>query len=336
MSSQKINTFYLLPFVFIGLLRTTYGQLALFEPIEKNKTLLIVGQDLGAIGGFSKPNNDGYVDHIELVPGGITSYTSIPSLGGLNESTNYGCGDIDAKAIIQNRKFDNSVLVLGLYLVNELKNINQGEYDITIREMGEWIKATKRPVFLRIGYEFDGEWNHHDPEAYQLAYRRIVNIFRSTYVENCATVWQSTGRFDTTYLMQWYPGDDYVDWVGYSHFDNFGEATLQIARNHHKPVMIAESTPLHLQTDEGNPHHVWNQWFIPFFNQIHANSDIIRAVAYINADWESQPMWAGQNWGDSRIQENEFIKKKWLEEISSDFWLNASPSLFQQLNQDTW
>lgn len=335
MSSEK-NTLSILFLLFSISTLSTYAQKALYEPIEKDKVLLIIGQDLGAIGGFSKPNNDGYVDHIELTPGGITSYTSLPTLGGLKQSTNYGCGDIDAKAIIQNKKFDNSVLVLGLYLVNELKNINRGEYDAIIREMGEWIKATKRPVFLRIGYEFDGEWNHHDPEAYQLAYRRIVNIFRNAYVENCATVWQSTGRFDSTYLMKWYPGDEYVDWVGYSHFDNFGEATLQIARSHNKPVMIAESTPLHLQTDEGMPEDVWNQWFAPFFKQIHDNSDVIRAVAYINADWESQPMWAGQNWGDSRIQENEYIQNKWLEEVSSNFWLNASPSLFQQLNQETW
>ena len=36
---------------------------------------------------------------------------------------------------------------------------------------------------------------------------------------------------------------------------------------------------------------IWDEWYEPFFEFIHENKDIIRAVAYINTHWQSQPMW---------------------------------------------
>src|ERR1700693_6422639 len=53
---------------------------------------------------------------------------------------------------------------------------------------GPWTPISRRwrrlcakrtnPSFMRIGYEFDGEWNAYEPEAYVAAWRRIVEIFR--------------------------------------------------------------------------------------------------------------------------------------------------------------
>jgi len=41
---------------------------------------------------------------------------------------------------------------------------------------------------------------------------------------------------------------------------------------------------------------IWNDWYVPFFDFIHADNDVICAVAYINVDWDSQSMWANQGW----------------------------------------
>ena len=38
------------------------------------------------------------------------------------------------------------------------------------------------------------------------------------------------------------------------------------------------------------PEAIWHDWYKPFSDFIHANTDFIRAVAYINADWNEQPM----------------------------------------------
>jgi hypothetical protein len=148
----------------------------------------------------------------------------------------------------------------------------------------------------------------------------------------------------------WYPGDEYVDWVGISYFSSvqpFQDSLLEFARAHDKPLMIAESAPQGYDLEEltyGSPastgrslsattaEEIWRRWYEPFLGFIHANADVIRAVAYINVAWNEQPMWqpgAGNGyWGDSRIQANEVIKERWLEEISVDFWAHGSPELF--------
>ena len=81
---------------------------------------------------------------------------------------------------------------------------------------------------------------------------------------------------------------------------------------------------------------IWQEWFAPFFAYVEANRDIIRAVAYVNADWDSQSMWAAPYaegyWGDSRIQANTEISRRWLQQIGDTTnWLHGSPALRSQL-----
>lgn len=83
------------------------------------------------------------------------------------------------------------------------------------------------------------------------------------------------------------------------------------------------------------PEAIWRDWYEPFFDFVHANTDFIRAVAYINADWNEQPMWkpGGSNGyrGDSRVQANAYLKERWLNEIDTAFWLHGSDQLFASL-----
>lgn len=128
---------------------------------------------------------------------------------------------------------------------------------------------------------------------------------------------------------------------------------VALARTHNKPVMIAEATPRGYDLAEmaygaldcrgqdlvkKTPEEIWAEWYEPFFGFIHANADVIRAVAYINADWNEQPMWNPGSgdlyWGDSRIEANPTIKEQWLNEISSPFWLHGSEQLFATLAEE--
>ncbi len=299
----------------------------------ENKFLLILGQDLGAVGGFEAPNNDGYYENVEVVPGGVTTYTGLRNLGGLYSLTNWGSGDVCGSCITENSIYDNSVVAIGLYMVDMLTDIVSGELNEDIIQMGEWIKSANRPVYLRIGYEFNLQYGN-DYANYIKAYRHIVNTLNSVPVYNYVSVWQSHGHGSKTELMKWYPGDEYVDWLGYSHFDGNGEGILEIAREKNKPVMICEATPRgrDLKTEDGET--VWNAWFNPMFSYIEENSDVIKALAYINADWDSQPMWEGQGWGDSRVEVNDFVLDAWLTEITQEKWLNSSPALFDSLGYE--
>ncbi len=338
-----------------------------FLPPE-GKQLLILGQDLGAVGGFEAPDNDGYFEHIKTVPGGITTYTSFPTLYGLAEKVNYGSGNVCGTCIVDNQHYKKTTLAIGLYLVDQLEAIAGGLQDSTIKALGEWIKASQRPVFLRIGYEFDGMWNHYDPELYKKSYIRIVDMFREMEVENCAYVWQAcTSPIDDILeakhenILDWYPGDEYVDWMAYSWFLNnemqikLTDEVINLARERNKPVMVAEAacqsydTKNHTQRFintmlDGKPgegskpksgEEIWNEWFVPYFDYIKKNKDVVRAVAYINVNWDAQGLWGPPYdqgyWGDTRVENDEFVKGKWIEETSKENWLQSSDQLFEQL-----
>jgi hypothetical protein len=98
--------------------------------------------------------------------------------------------------------------------------------------------------------------------------------------------------------------------------------------------MIAEATPrADLKVGDGTAH--WTSWFNPLFEKIYMH-DRIKALAYINVNWDSQSMWQGQGWGDSRVQVNEVIMENWQNEIQKDSWILASDSLFELLDYQKW
>ncbi|MEO9885253.1 MAG: 1,4-beta-xylanase [Balneola sp.] len=325
-----------------------------FEP-DNGKLLFFIGQDLEATGGLDSFDN-GYIDYFD-VPSGVTVYTNfspgdqsysriLKGNDGIKSIANWGAGYNCAQCYIDSENFKHSVLSIGLSMVNHEKEIGAGKRDYLIEELGEWIKNIKRPVFLRIGYEFDGwEWNHYNRKDYLKSWRRIHSIFEKMEVENVAFVWQSKGTgSDQKVLEKWYPGDDIVDWCAYSYFSNPDEEMITFARKHNKPVFIAEASPV--LTDESSfinsdlsdskvADKAWNEWFIPFFETINENSDVIKAFSYINVDWASQPMWVNnqvfQN-VDSRIQKSEFISKKWRTEINQTKYLKPSPLLWEKLD----
>ena len=312
---------------------SSFGGAPKYAPAD-GKKLLIMGQDLESVGGL-EGYDDGYMDHIAGIPAGFTTYTGFPDLGGLKTKGNWGAGDVHADAYINDNTFDNSAIVIGLYLVDQLKNIIGGQSDNIIEELGNWIKNQPRPVFLRIGYEFEGSWNHYNAADYKAAWKYIVHYFDDLDVRNVSYVWQSAG-INASNIANWYPGDEYVNWVGYSHFDgpNPGQSMRNFAEAHDKPIMIAEATPkVDLKSGSGITH--WNNWYDPLFKTIRSNQRI-KALAYINCNWDAQDMWRGQGWGDSRVQINSDVKTNWENEIANEQWLLAGEDLFDLLKFNQW
>ncbi|WP_323815133.1 hypothetical protein [Cellvibrio sp. NN19] len=258
------------------------------------------------------------------------------------------------------------------------------DYRAQVDKLLVFLKESERDVFLRIGYEFDGPWNCYEPESYKAAYRFIKARINELNAVNIATVWQSAAwprnqgiyqATDANHLEKFYPGNDVVDWVSLSTFygDSYRDyqwtcdalspewftpvvtprsqqdRILAFARNHKKPVMIAEAAPVGFSnsqlttgcifTNRTKPiaaEEIWNSWYADWFDYIRANSDVIRAVAYINTNWHSQGMWycapnstAGAKdcnqgyWADSRVQANPYILKKFKEEISKPVYVNG-------------
>ena len=339
--------------------RPTGRKLAKFEPAD-GQCILFVGQELESIGGLEE-YNDGYLDHFPT-PGGFTMYSKIrpgdeefgftytgPS--GIFTTDDWGDSPSNMSMQIADPDFEHMALAIGLEIVNHEGEIARGEQDSLVMILGNWLKSlAPRPVFLRIGYEFSGEWNHYNREEYVAAYRRIKDLYDENGVTNVAYVWQSHGWEEPMDLLEaWYPGDEYVDWCAYSFFARWDEANMiEFARKRGKPVFIAEATPTistatvktngktreTILSKQEQANEAWDKWFVPFFKTIEDNPDVVKAISYINCHWKAHPIWFENPTFqdvDARLQTSEFISQKWLEETSKERYLKASEDLFDVL-----
>jgi hypothetical protein len=121
-----------------------------------------------------------------------------------------------------------------------------------------------------------------------------------------------------------------VDWVAVSYFSPKQphlEAVAQFAQAHGKPLMIAEATPRGIGTGKGQAS--WEGWFVPYL--AYAARNRVKALCYIDKDWEASSQFRGKGWGDARIAANEVVRKNWLKEVGAKRYLKSSERLFQTL-----
>lgn len=350
------------------------------SPAAAAEKQLIVGQDLSAVRGYMSSDcclePDGltaYLDFYDVLKPGDFGGLGIDAAGEqLDFELSWGAGP--NSAYLTATAFGVSDIAIGLSITeNEhpggLQRIVDGEHDDEIRQLASFAEIVDGRVYLRIGYEFDGAWNHGywNADLYIAAYKRIVDVLRAEGADNVEYVLQASaagvdeiidgGHEDIT---KWYPGDEYVDWLGLSWFmnpdeqsivpqDNFTPLTpgqlsdevLQLAREKGKPVMIAEASPQAMDLNErftanhsplwdGEPtsnqqsmtdEEIWNYWFAPLFAYMEENRDVIDALAYINVDWDSQPMWGPPYesgfWGDSRLETNPELARRFNEAVAA-------------------
>jgi glycosyl hydrolase family 26 len=202
--------------------------------------------------------------------------------------------------------------------------IADGEYDKEIRELAQLFIKMETPVFLRPGYEFGGrgQGRHASKQLWIKAWKRIFTIFKDLGAENVEFVWNTLDARD---YMDYYPGDEYVDWWAINIFCNnadnnaFINQFIQDAAKHNKPVMIAESTPRYIGSIKGEAS--WENWYEPYFNLI-SRYRHIKAFCYINASWDKYPDKSFKF--DCRIQNNAFITSKYEQVLSEPRFINAN------------
>jgi hypothetical protein len=141
----------------------------------------------------------------------------------------------------------------GVDSIYTMASILDGKFD---DDLGRWAKdaaATGIPMMVCFGVEVNGEWfswnglwnggavtdrygdmSYPDgPERFRDAYRRIVGIFRDNQAYNVNWVFHvNAGSYpdeDWNSMAYYYPGDDYVDWIGIS---VYGPQTPKEARQY--------------------------------------------------------------------------------------------------------
>ncbi|MEM9300270.1 MAG: hypothetical protein AAGA64_18070, partial [Bacteroidota bacterium] len=74
---------------------------------------------------------------------------------------------------------------------------------------------------------------------------------------------------------------------------------------------------------------VWDQWFVNFFTFIYNKN--IKAVSFINEDWQSLYIEGTSDWKDGRLNNNAKVAEAWFLETNKKRYLKQSVELFSQL-----
>ncbi|MCI0512720.1 hypothetical protein L0128_05870 [candidate division KSB1 bacterium] len=322
---------------------------AKFEPPD-GKCLFILGQ-------ASNQYMEAYLNTVRKspTPAGFAYYTSLSNGAVQNDMPRY-------KAFLD--KYPNTVLQLAIWTGERqwgnpgyyLDEIVAGKYDLNINALAQACKTFGKPIFIRFGYEFDGSHNAYPPNKYIAAYRYFVDKMRALEVKNVAWVWHSWGvgayygrnDFPQYYpalpagqvvtQALWYPGDEYVDWLGLSIFGTgWGNLStnsviqwfISFAATHQKPIMLAESAAIKT-TNVSDPNWVISdpRWFEQVFNLCFKNK-AVKVFTYINVDWEADN--PASTWGDTQIQNaSSNVKALWISQIKS--FLHAESDLYSVIN----
>ena len=193
----------------------------------------------------------------------------------------------------------------------------QGELDQQIDIFCWGLRQLGRPAFVRIGYGFNSPLTGYRPEPYRQAFVRIAEAIRIRHnLENVATVWCYAADSPTADYLDYYPGDQYVDWWGIDLFNPAGFhststlAFVETARERGFPVMIGEAAPRGLGVDPDS--RSWQRWFAPFFRFIYAHPSV-KAFCYIS--WFQ---------GDTRIEGDYGVLQRYQDELDNDYYLHAT------------
>ena len=200
-----------------------------------------------------------------------------------------------------------------------------GEMDDLILDIAAIVRDTGLPIFLRIGQEFNGFWNGYSPDTYRLAFRRIVDLFRQVGADNAITDWNyKAWAGDPTPYIEFYPGDDYVDWWSIDLFSaDFDvpavkmqvDAFIADATARGMPLFIPESAP-NFQDLEAPA--TWGQWYEPFFELVRDHPNI-KGFCYSNRDFAKNDASLA-DWGNMRIDQSEALAPLYQEELRSPIY----------------
>lgn len=104
------------------------------------------------------------------------------------------------------------------------QKIASGAYDASVIDpQAERLKAYGKPVLLAFDQEMDTRTPADGtPADYVAAYRHIHDRFQQLGVTDVVWVWTVTGYLPHASVMAAsYPGDAYVDWIGYDQYNYF-------------------------------------------------------------------------------------------------------------------
>ena len=203
-----------------------------------------------------------------------------------------------------------------------LENIINGDFDKQLNKWADDAKAHNIAIIIDFAVEMNGDWfswsgvsnggkiknkygdvNYADgPERYRDAYRHIIDIFRARNVHN--VTWFFHPNINSTPNEEWnspkyyYPGDEYIDWIGISIYgsmypkgkdwDTFEEI---LKENYRQILEISSTKPLSILEIAVTDHHPLGEkakWLRDAFEIIASKKYLnFKAISYWDESWDN-------------------------------------------------
>ncbi|MDD9268239.1 glycoside hydrolase family 26 protein [Paenibacillus sp. GCM10023248] len=212
-----------------------------------------------------------------------------------------------------------------------LDDVKDDEY---VRRFAREAKASGIPIFLRYASEMNGAWVpwHGDPETYIEKFRLIHDIMAEE-APNVAMVWSPNFSPANT-IDDYYPGDAYVDWVGFSLYNtpfSSGQEKLDSTvidtfaplydRYSHKPIMISEGAIAHTYLPTNQTYWSWAEGQLGYmYGLLPRLFPQVKAITYFNFSRAQAVRTNGDYVYD--IGENPYIDGLYQRLIASDWFLS--------------
>jgi len=133
--------------------------------------------------------------------------------------------------------------------------IAAGYWDRYLHRFATAVRHYGGQVILSFAPEADGGWypwgwHHAHPAELRAAWQHVVTLFRDTGASNVTWLWDISGRRPgSAGARNWWPGAQYVDWVGIDGYyvtrrDTFqsviGDAIRAVRKFTGKPILLSE------------------------------------------------------------------------------------------------
>jgi mannan endo-1,4-beta-mannosidase len=134
--------------------------------------------------------------------------------------------------------------------------IAAGAYDVYLQGYADSVRDFGHAVVIGFGHEMNGDWyswgyRHVAPSTFVAAWRHIVTVFRSEGADNVTWLWTvNQDRAGTAPVAPWWPGANYVTWVGIDGYyirrsdtfaSVFGRTIEQVRAVTRKPILLSEA-----------------------------------------------------------------------------------------------
>ncbi len=233
-----------------------------------------------------------------------------------------------------------------------LKEILAGKWDAYIDGWADGAAAFGRPFFVSFGNEMNGDWfpwsgcyyggEHGGNEIFRQTWRYVVDRARQRGAKNIRWVFHVNAYpadNNTWNLMaSYYPGSDYVDWLGLSvygkqfrHTGNWSEFKDMLewpyeeltAIDAHKPVMLAEFGVGDFPKSGDKA-----KWIREALSSIPKHPRI-KAAVYWHERWQN----ADETYSNLRINSSPSSLKAFRQGIASPSWIGLDSMPHSALNK---